>query len=98
MLPVAGLIRLDLIAALFYAARYLYFSPNAVGLSAALLVLLLLKLSREYVLAVGPGAWLPALALHLIGWFAQVAIGHAIYEKRAPALLENLQQVHKRQL
>lgn len=90
---VGGRVSLDMIAACFYALRYVYFSPNAVGLSAGALVLALFRASQLFIQAYGPGAWAPSLALHLVGWAAQVFVGHAIFEQRAPALLDNLQQV-----
>ena len=88
-----GRISLDMLAACFYALRYVYFSPNAVGLSAGALVLALFKASQMFVEAYGPQAWVPSLVLHLVGWAAQIFVGHAMYERRAPALLDNLQQV-----
>lgn len=81
------------VAAAFYALRYMYFSPNVLGLSAAALVFVLFGLSMAFIDAYGSSAWAPALVLHVIGWCAQIFVGHAIYERRAPALLDNLQQV-----
>jgi 2-hydroxy fatty acid dioxygenase len=38
-----------------------------------------------------PGVWLPALIVHLFAWFAQI-YAHQVYEKRAPAFLDNIVQ------
>ena len=91
--PYVGTLGLDLVAALYYAGYYLYLSPNAIGASAAGLVILGLLASQAFVAAVGTLAWAPCLVLHIIAWIAQVHWGHGIYEKRAPALLDNLSQV-----
>ena len=93
--PVIGTISLDLVAAIGYAAYYAYLSPNVVGISAAALVLLGFLAAQAFVSAVGSVAWVPALVLHLISWVLQVHLGHTVYEKRAPALLDNLAQVRK---
>lgn len=91
--PYIGTLGLDLVAALYYAGYYLYLSPNSIGASAAGLVMLGLLASQAFVAAVGSIAWAPCLVLHIIAWIAQVHWGHGIYEKRAPALLDNLSQV-----
>jgi 2-hydroxy fatty acid dioxygenase len=91
--PYVGTLSLDLIAALYYMGTYVYLCPNAVGIGAAILVLLGLVSAQAFVAEYGAGAWLPALVLHVISWILQVHVGHNIYEKRAPALLDNLYQV-----
>jgi len=40
----------------------------------------------------GTGAWRPALAAHVLGWYMQLHPGHKIFEKRKPALLDGLVQ------
>ena len=37
-------------------------------------------------------AWKPAVALHVLGWYMQIHPGHAIFEKRRPALTKSLVQ------
>ena len=83
----------DVPVALGYAGYYIYLCPNAVGFSGAFLVMTALLASQAYVSAVGSIAWVPAIALHILSWILQVHVGHTIYEKRAPALLDNLAQV-----
>ena len=40
----------------------------------------------------GAEAWRPALAAHFLGWYMQLHPGHAIFEKRKPALMDGLVQ------
>jgi len=37
-------------------------------------------------------AWLVALGAHILGWYMQLHPGHAIFEKRKPALMDGLVQ------
>jgi 2-hydroxy fatty acid dioxygenase len=38
------------------------------------------------------GAWKWALALHALAWYMQIHPGHAIFERKKPALLDSLVQ------
>ncbi len=43
--------------------------------------------------AVGLAPWSAALAVHVLGWYLQIHPGHAIMERRKPALMDSLAQV-----
>ena len=49
------------------------------------------KIGNPYSLFSGIPIWKVALAIHVTGWILQF-IGHGIFEKRAPALLDSLDQ------
>lgn len=42
--------------------------------------------------AAGLAPWSAALAVHVLGWYLQIHPGHAIMEKRKPALMDSLAQ------
>jgi len=42
--------------------------------------------------AMGEDAWKVALALHIFAWYMQIHPGHAVFEKRKPALLDSFAQ------
>lgn len=75
-----------------YAAYYVYLEPLA-GLSwAALVGLPLLLLADAFQAGYAGRAWLVALGAHLLGWYMQLHPGHAVFEKRKPALMDGLVQ------
>ena len=72
------------------AAVYVYLEPLG-GCAAAVFYYLLLFHTHELYLSFGHSAALQlALIVHAISWFAQVVVGHALIEKRRPALLQSL--------
>ena len=77
---------------LLYAVYYTWLDVRG-GLSWTFFVgapvFLLACLFRE---SSGTGAWRPALAAHVLGWYMQLHPGHKIFEKRKPALLDGLVQ------
>jgi uncharacterized membrane protein YGL010W len=83
--PYVGALGLDLFAALFYMAAYIYYCPNAVGVSAAGLVLLGLWSAQAFVQEYGAGAWIPALGLHILSWILQVHVGHTVSTPSSPS-------------
>ena len=89
-LPVATATPLSAAALLwlFSAAAYCYLEPLA-GIVAALVYAALLVAAQRFYEQT-EHALAAALAVHVVGWFAQIAVGHAIFEKRKPALLDNL--------
>ena len=83
-------------AAALYAAFYLWLSPLAVGVVAAAAVAALAAAAAAAVAAApglvlvgGISATAAVAALHAAAWVAQF-VGHGVFEKRAPALLDNL--------
>ena len=78
------------IAALVYATLYVLMEPVAGGLVAPILLggtAYGCYLTRQY----GSTANNAAIGLNIASWVAQF-IGHGVFEKRAPALLDNLIQ------
>ena len=80
-------------AALFWfacAAVYVYLDSLG-GLAAGLFYYVLLLHTHKLYLSLGQSDALQlALIVHVISWFAQVVVGHALIEKRRPALLSSL--------
>ena len=78
---------------LLYAVYYTFWLDFGGGLSWTLCVgaptFMAACLFRE---SWGPEAWRPALASHFLGWYMQLHPGHAILEKRKPALMDGLVQ------
>lgn len=85
-------LNLGTIATVAYSAFYILMEPVAGGLLAPLL---LAGTAYSNALTHDPttqrSANLVALGLHIFSWIAQV-VGHAVFEGRAPALLDNLVQ------
>ncbi len=73
---------------LIYVATYLTMDPLA-GSVASMMVVTMYFATLS--LAAVPGVWKMALAIHVGGWVPQF-IGHGIFERRAPALLDSLDQ------
>ena len=71
-----------------YAVLYIFLDPVA-GTAATLLYFLLLLHAQRFA-AVSAHPLLVAGGVHASSWFFQVAIGHALIEKRRPALLDSL--------
>jgi len=57
----------------------------------ALLFLLFLS-ANAFQKAFPREAWIYATIIHILSWFFQVSVGHYIFEKRKPALLDSLFQ------
>lgn len=80
-------------AALFWlvcAGLYTYLELPAGGAAAAFYLLLLLHSSRLYASLGREAALKVALLCQGVSWFAQVFVGHAMVEKRRPALVDSL--------
>jgi len=77
-----------------YMIWYILMEPFAGGL-ASLLILTIFVKSGQYVaaeaLVFGMPVWKAALVIHVTAWIIQF-IGHGIFEGRAPALLDSLDQ------
>jgi hypothetical protein len=67
---------------------YLYLEPLAGAVASLFYLALLAHAQHFYATSARPLGL--ALSAHLLGWFAQVAIGHALLEKRRPALMTSL--------
>jgi 2-hydroxy fatty acid dioxygenase len=87
--PIYGGINLSDVTALFYATSFIKMEPVA-GILYAPLIFGMHYLANKTL----AGHTSLAVALHVGGWIAQF-IGHGFFERRAPALLDNLlQAVH----
>ncbi len=79
------------VAAIFYAAYYfLVEQPGVAGPIASVLVVNGYFLTQNIV-ASYPDAWKISIIIHISCWAAQI-YGHQVFEKRAPAFLDNLIQ------
>jgi ACR3 family arsenite efflux pump ArsB len=67
---------------------YVFLEPFA-GLVAAVIYLALLAHAQQFYVASAQAISI-ALAVHVFSWLAQVAVGHALLEKRRPALMTSL--------
>ena len=88
----APLLRMNagaVIAAIF-CAYYIALDRSAYGLASASAVLVSYALARAWTAAASQPVF-TAACVHGMGWLAQFA-GHALFEKRAPALFENFAQ------
>lgn len=75
-----------------YSAYYVTLEACA-GLSWTILVALPLWITSEAFQQHCPThAWISALGLHILSWIMQVYFGHAVAEKRKPALLDSFFQ------
>lgn len=81
-----------LLATAAYCLFYTALDPFA-GITWSLFVGAPLWLGAQALNASLPAAWAVTVPLHLISWFMQIVPGHAIIEKRKPALLDSLVQV-----
>jgi uncharacterized membrane protein YGL010W len=83
---------------LVFAAYALYYVALdvKVGSSAALYLYLLYRAVEPFkqtMMAAGVDRpWAVALVLHILAWYMQIHPGHAIFEKRKPALLDSFAQ------
>ena len=89
MQPQGKVLSMADVVVVFYAATFIKMHPVAGGLYAPVLALM------HYFGTVTLANMLPlAIALHLIGWISQF-VGHGVFEKRKPALVDNLfQSIH----
>jgi uncharacterized membrane protein YGL010W len=71
-----------------YVTLYIILEPVAGTTASVLYCLLLLHAQRFAASAARP--LLVACAVHVASWFFQVIVGHALIEKRRPALLDSL--------
>ena len=87
-------VNIPLFITLTYVITYVLMDPVAGGIG-ALLMLFLNKWTWTLVSAGNPingfPLWQPVLGFHLVMWIAQF-IGHGVFEGRAPALLDSLDQ------
>mmetsp|Transcript_10611 Transcript_10611/g.17366 ORF Transcript_10611/g.17366 Transcript_10611/m.17366 type:complete len:201 (+) Transcript_10611:68-670(+) len=80
-----------LLLALFYTIYYVILDPLA-GVTFGIFVHGLWVAANLFLLEEGPSsAWKMALGMHMISWILQF-IGHGVFEKRSPALLESVGQ------
>ncbi|MED6161591.1 hypothetical protein PIB30_062290 [Stylosanthes scabra] len=82
---------LGFLVALIYAAYYVILDPKAGSLAALICALCWVVASfvaRQLGLSL---AWKVVLVVQVVSWSAQF-IGHGVFEKRAPALFDNLVQ------
>ena len=95
-LPLIGNIpvNMSLIITLIYVVTYVLMDPIA-GSLGALLMLFLNQWTWSLVAAGDPvmnfPLWQPVLLFHIVMWIIQF-IGHGVFEKRAPALLDSWDQ------
>lgn len=87
-------LNLSAIAAVVYMAWYIALDPLAGSLGAFLVYCS--YIFANYMVQTSPtnfgvSAWMIALPLHIAAWIAQF-IGHGVYERRKPALLDSLDQ------
>ncbi|GLE01501.1 hypothetical protein PINS_up018356 [Pythium insidiosum] len=85
---------LSAIVAVIYMAWYVALDPKAGSLGAALVFVSYLFanwLAQNSPALFGVSAWVIALPIHLVAWTLQF-IGHGVYERRKPALLDSLDQ------
>ena len=81
---------LGTIAALVYSTLYILMEPVAGGFLAPL-IMAGVAYSKHLTSSYGSNANYWALGIHLTSWILQF-IGHGVFERRAPALLDNLVQ------
>ncbi|CUG92653.1 transmembrane protein, putative [Bodo saltans] len=84
--PLVGGFNLSDLTAVFYATSFIKMEPVA-GLLYAPLIFGMHYLANKTL----QGQTSLAIAIHVGGWIAQF-IGHGLFERRAPALLDNLGQ------
>lgn len=89
MVPYLDL-NLGTIAALSYASLYVLLEPVA-GFVLAAFCVGSAALTNRFRIEAPQTTFRIALLVHLLSWIAQF-IGHGVYERRAPALLDNLIQ------
>lgn len=77
-----------------YSAAYVRWDAFA-GASWALCIALPMWASASAFAATVPHAALWALAVHALGWYMQIHPGHAVFERRKPALLDSLSQASR---
>mmetsp|Transcript_27885 Transcript_27885/g.38548 ORF Transcript_27885/g.38548 Transcript_27885/m.38548 type:complete len:131 (-) Transcript_27885:213-605(-) len=80
-----------MVVALVYSLYYMTMEPVA-GLTWALSHGLLCAAAAHAARATVEGAWMYGIALHVLCWYLQIHPGHAVLEKRKPALLDSLAQ------
>jgi len=74
-----------------YATFYVLLEPVA-GLSFNCIMFAMVLYANKWVQVDPVHAWQYATVLHLASWFFQVAIGHQVFEGRAPSLLDSFLQ------
>lgn len=78
-------------AAAIYMAFYVVITPTLLGVATSTLTYALFRAALAAIPALGTNAVPIAAGIHIACWLAQF-YGHGVYEKRAPALLDNLFQ------
>ena len=89
-------VNLSLVFSLVYVVCYIIMEPFAGTLGAGLVGAIYLYsgyLVNTGTLVLGYSIWKVALAIHVTAWILQF-IGHGVFEGRAPALLDSLDQVN----
>lgn len=95
--PYFGNVRINLaaVATFLYCACYLVMEPTIGGIGVFLLMTILTisakLVENEITLFGGIPIWKVALIIHVTGWILQF-IGHGVFEGRAPALLDSIDQ------
>jgi len=87
-------INASFVAICIYVACYLVMEPFVGGCATVLLCFILgqtASLVDANTVVLGHPVWKVALAIHITGWILQF-IGHGVFEGRAPALLDSLDQ------
>jgi uncharacterized membrane protein YGL010W len=81
------------IVALVYITYYLILELPSLPVAGVIAssIIVCFKLYGDSLTMQHPVIWKPALAVHLLSWLIQF-YGHAVHEKRSPALIDNLAQ------
>lgn len=90
----AAKINVAFLALFIYVVCYVIMEPFVGGCASALLVFIYAKtgsLVAANAVVLGFPVWKVALAIHVAAWILQF-IGHGVFEGRAPALLDSLDQ------
>jgi uncharacterized membrane protein YGL010W len=83
---------IPLAIALFYCVYYIYLD-RVVGCISSLFYLTLWRHADiKFIQNQNTNGWKWAIVAQILGWGIQVGVGHAIYEKRKPALFDSLFQ------
>lgn len=77
--------------ALFYSFLYFSMDPKSGGVASCLIFFCLFCAQALFQILGGDVAWKVGAAIQLVSWISQF-VGHGIFEKRSPALVDNLFQ------
>ena len=91
VLPSTVKLNLGLIVSIIYVVYYLTIDfAGIAGIIAAAIVVVGYLASTAWIQA-DPSCWIHCIGVQVVGWAAQL-YGHKVFEKRSPALLDNLLQ------